>query len=224
MFGFNGGGELIGFRAGGTAAAGITTLTFQNSSTSTAATITLPGSINAGDLIILFDRAQGTSAPAAVTPTGFTQIANFAASTIRNVISYKIAAGTESSSSITGMDGNISDAKIALVYRGDAAISTVIINDLATQATDADPTSQVVNASGSPAPLIVLGSYGTSAGGAAFTRTMSPAEDSEITASANVYYVKRKDYNSSPADVTVDMNDPGSNSNNVLASFYITVT
>lgn len=203
-------------------AAGGLTLSFIASTTSTAATITAPSSINAGDLLVLMDTASSVFvSPTTVVPTGFTSISNrtFSSGSAfqRAIFSYKIANGSEDSSSITGMDGNLNDQKIMMQFRGSSAIAAVTPSTVNFTSSDTNPTAQNAAASGGVAPLIVLGGYYTT-GGTIDPRTMSPAKDGEANSSVS-QYLAYKIYNSSPADVSVDMDDEGSG--NAVHAFYL---
>ena len=204
-------------------AAGGMTVSFIASSTSSGSdTITAPASINAGDLLLLVDSCffeQGGG-----VPTGFTSITSAISTFVDTLVSYKIADGTEDSSSITGQLGYISyeQVKLMLQFRGSPAISSVTPQDIATQITDGNPTSQTCNAGSGQAPLIVIGSYGSNA--PVDPRTFSTTADGEISDSDfHAYgmsnYLKYKIYNSSPADTTIDMDDEGIENN--LISFYL---
>lgn len=201
---------------------GVTTLSKVADATSTAETITVPASVQAGDLIVLKDSAvAGVSAPSTVVPSGFTSIVNTSVDTtisIRQIVSYKIADGTEGSSSLTGMNGGSFNNKELIVFRGDVPITTVTPSTPNEEATTGDPASQNAAASGGTAPLIVLAGYGSN--GSVTTRSFSPAEDAEITAGLKSY-TKYKIYNSGPSDTTVDMGDYGTNA---LQSFYLECT
>lgn len=188
--------------------------------TSTTSTITVPTGIQKGDLLYLKDTSINVSSPAStVVPSGFNTISNISASTlfsIRQIVSYKIADGTESSTNLTGMNGDTFNDKELIVFRGDVAITSVTVSGTVNgNATTGDPASQSTTASGGTAPLIVLAAYGSN--GTVTTRTFSPAEDAELQASGRSS-TKYKIYNSSPADTTVDMGDYGTNG---LQSFYL---
>lgn len=203
------------------AASGPTSVSFQASSTNDGNDVTAPASIDAGDLLVLTNHCLYQTGGG--LPTGFTQIANISAiSYVETIISYKIADGTEDSSSIVGMTngGVYGNVYLLLQFRCDTEISTVTVQDLAQQITSGNPTSQTCNASGGSAPLIVIGSYcGVTSG--TFTTTFSPAEDAEIT-DVGAYtrsYLDYKIYNSSPADHTIDMGTVAYE--NILSSFYL---
>lgn len=201
------------------AAGGVTTLSQPSgeTATSTAQTITGPSGIQAGDLLVLLDRATNViGTPATVVPSGFTSIVNTTSANVRQIASYKIADGTEASASLTGMNGDVINAKALYVFRGNVAISAVNVSTPNSEATDGNPASQSVTASGGTPPLIVLGCYGSS--GAVDPRTFSTTKDGEINPSTALY-LAYKIYNVSPADTSIDMDDEGVN--NILQSFYI---
>lgn len=201
--------------------AALTTITQQSSSTAggSGATITAPASINAGDLIVLIDYAiNATGLPTEVVPSGFTSISSVSSGKTRCILSYKKADGTEGSSSITGMSSNINVMyKVIVTFRGDVAATTITSNDPDGEATTGNPTAQTVTASGGSSPLVVIGGYASNNN--VNPRTMSPAKDGEV-GSSTVAYIAWKIYNSSPADVSVDMDDEGS-AVHCLTSCYI---
>jgi hypothetical protein len=196
---------------------GLTTLSFRSSDTSTAATIVGPADIEAGDILILSDLAVNkTGVPTEVVPTGFSIISSINdVSNIRQILSYKIADGSEASASLTGMDGNQSDSKILAVFQGDVSISSVTVQDVNGEMTDGNPTAQVKDASGGLVPLIVLGAY-ASAGGVN-PRTWTGGTASELS-QGTAHFLLYEIFNSSPADITIDMDDEGSD-NGLQSSF-----
>lgn len=185
---------------------------------------TLPNGIQAGDLIVVLDMAIDVTGPVptAVTPSGFTNDINFNdGNTARVMLSHKIADGTEGGASVTGMDAPDGESKLTYVFRGNIPISLVSVQDIATEFTTGNPVSQTANASGGTVPLVVLGGYLTS-GVAVDPRTFSPAKDGEINVALgglSDFWLAYKIYNSSPADVSIDMDDEGGN--NALCSCYI---
>ncbi len=225
------------------------TVAFQTSSTREteslvqgSTTLTLPAGIQAGDLIVVLDVVMGNTVPSAVTPSGFTLALNTSFSnttSVRSVLLYKIAAGTESSTNITLMTARVDDngdppvqgecaVRIAAVFRGSSAITGVTVASTNAQGTSGNPTAQTVTASGGTPPLIVFGVYEDAVvnngeiAGAVGTRTMSPAKDAEITTASTGVYLAYKIYNETPVDVSVDMNDEGNV--NMLQSLYMALT
>ena len=87
--------------------------------TSTGSTVVCP-TVQDGDLLVLYDCGTSTgSAPTKVIPTDFTEAYSWTSGTAprpTGAISYAVVApgtsGTWSGSTITGIDGNIGDAKM----------------------------------------------------------------------------------------------------------------
>jgi hypothetical protein len=190
------------------------------------AAFTLPTGIQVGDLIVVFDLAVSAGGdPSAVIPSGFNQVVTVSDGAARGLLSYKIAAGTEGGTSLNGMDSTI-EGKLTYVFRGNnKAIASAVPTDVNSQSTGANPTAQVVNASGVATPLIVIGCYGTNtSAGNLDPRTFNPAKDGEINVTLagagndDFMYLAYKIYNSNPADVTIDMDQEGNR--NVLMSCY----
>jgi hypothetical protein len=218
------------FPGGAAAAAGsLTTLTFVASSTAnntvggTSDALVAPADIVAGDLLIFMDRSNSDNSPNA--PSGFTNINQLGASFQWTAVSYKLAVGTEASTQILGLFEYYAHPQIMLVFRGNVPIKTITVADVESERTNNNPSSKTVNASGGAPPLIVFGCYGSTQ--IVNPRTMSPAKDGEVenqpeggstTAFANIA-IAWKIYNTSPADVSVDMDDESNE--NTLQTFYI---
>lgn len=199
----------------------LSTLSQVLSATSSSTTITAPSGIQAGDLLVLLDRADNLSLPSTVVPTGFTSIANVNnGSGMRQIVSYKLATGSEGGASITGMAGGLDVNKALAVFRGNVPIASISVASLNAPApTDANPTAQNVTAAGGTVPLIVFGCY-SATNTIVSPRTFTPAKDGELNPSpSQTLYLAWKIYNSAPANVSVDMDDEGSA--NTLASFYL---
>ena len=194
-------------------------LTLVASNTSGAQTISVPGGLQAGDLMVLFDYARNSafSAPPNTIPSGFTAIVA-AQNTVQSRwnLSYKIANGSETS--LSGLTGSAEIRKILAIFRPSTGIITsVAVNDPDVQLTDANPAAQTVTAGSGTPPLLVIAAY--SSNSSISPRTFSPAEDGELNRSTK-FYLKYKAYDSSPSNVSVDMDDEGND--NYLASCYFT--
>lgn len=195
----------------------VSSLAFNSSAVASAANLTAPAGIIAGDLLVFLDYAAGPTIPTSAVPSGFTSDVDIAQSASgRVILSHKIAVGTEGGTSIHGMTSS-SYRKIMGVFRPNATITTATAGSPVSQTTDADPSSQNIAASGGVAPLVALCGYVST--GTIATRTMSPAKDGEIDVGDQITYLAYKIYNSSPADVSVDMPDAGSR--NTLVSCYV---
>lgn len=198
-------------------------LSYVGAATSTSTSVTAPGGIASGDLAIYMDLATSfAEIPAAVTPSGFTNILNaggaLSGDDVRCMVSYKILTGGETS--ITGMNGIEQENKCLLVYRPDKSVTSVLPLSGASwgqQITASNPSSQATTLSGLSSPIVFLGiSYGQTGGGFS---TASPSFDATHTVGDTVF--GRKLYNADPQNHTVDMNDTGFNA---LFSGYIRVT
>lgn len=200
--------NLIGF---GAKRGGGPTIIQQASATSVTNSITVP-TVAAGDLIVFANHSTSdpAPAPALVTPSGFTNLANVTTGGARASLFYKLAAGTESGSSLSGMNGDFYKYIALVTFRRSPAAATATPSSWNSQITDGNPTQQTVSSSGGVVPLVVIGSYGSS-GFAVDPRTFtvggSAAKDSELAVSGNALYLAWKIYNSGPADVVVDMDD-----------------
>lgn len=190
-----------------------TSVSFFGSAADNQPSVTAPASIIDGDLMVLWQMATGTPSP--VTPAGFTNLLTQGSGT-KYMIDVKRANGTEGGASITGMDGTV-DRKILLVFRGNTPANGFVFSTPTFELNaTGDPSAQNVLAAGQPAPLVVFGLYG-SASGNIDPRTMSPTKDAEVALSTTMY-AAYKIYNASPADVSIDMEDEGTN--NTLAGLY----
>lgn len=191
----------------------VSSISIFGTNTASAASITLPASINAGDFIILDQFTRNIGLPASVTPSGFTNIYDFNDGNNKSMLDVKIAVGNEGGTSVTGMDG-INDYKTVTVVRGDKPIKSYTVNSQNTQSTSGNPTAQSCTAVNGPTPLIIMAHWASD--GTVNPRTASPAMDAELSPNVN-FYTGYKIYNSSPATHSIDMDDEGGNQ---LASLY----
>lgn len=215
------------------AAAGITSIVQQASAESQdITTITAPADINAGDLLILLDHVLNNgAAPAAVTPSGWTQLLSVGAGAEaggfqnRLTVSYKIADGTEGSSSISGHLADDGNEKLLVTFRPDTAITAVAATNSGGSNVNTDPVAVAVNAGSETPPLLALGFYCTPSAAIdprTFTVAGSPAKDGEVGHTSTTLYLAWKIYITSPANVSVDMDDEGNL--NILAGGVLEVS
>ena len=96
------------------------TVTLFASAVSDTSTITVPSWVEAGDFMALFDIAQNTSGlPTSVVPSGFTQDREANGNQRRIINSFKqVLSSAEAGTTLTGMNGNSTNNKILLVFRG----------------------------------------------------------------------------------------------------------
>lgn len=170
--------------------------------------VTVPATVQAGDLLVHVDGVQNTNGN---FPSGFTTIINSGAQSFIWHLSYKLATGAEAGVQLTGQTstspGTYSVVGMLLAFSGN--FSSYQPNTfLYSLRTTSNPPSRTVAAAGVAEPLIVFGFYHAST--SITTRTFSPAEDAEIVYSS-LMYMKYKIYNSGPQDTTIDMADYGTN-------------
>lgn len=224
MFAVN---HLAGFGDRPRAVAGLSTLTFVDSAISSTSSITVPGTALAGDIAVLISWARQSGVPTDSTPSGWTKPPGATASfdgagsnDCRISVFYKVLVSGDISASVSTIVGSSANASVMFVFRPDATISAVTPSTFNAQATENNPSSQNVAASGQPAPLLVIGGVGCN-GTAAFS-TASPAFDSTVVNASAILIGGYNIYNSSPADHSIDMNDLGTT--NGLISGYIRVS
>jgi len=181
--------------------------------------ITLQAGIVQGQILILFDYASGSGDPSPVTPSGWTMVVNMGGANRRLTMLYKVADGTESGTTLILMSGGVEVEKKCLVISTGKLSPTVSASTPVEQVTDGDPASQLIAASGAAQSAILLAcacSTGVS------TPVISPSSTfTELYTSRDwirMYYLLQ----SSPADVTVDVNDCGLD--NKFGSFYLSVS
>jgi hypothetical protein len=89
--------------------------------------ITVPATVQAGDLLILLDRANDSpSGPANVIPSGFTQVATQMVAPVRITVSFAIATPSDAGRVLTGLNGNNGSIKTVLVFRANQPIASVL--------------------------------------------------------------------------------------------------
>jgi hypothetical protein len=211
--------QLAGFGAGdgGPLTAIALVLSATSPSPGNSSTITLPSGIQAGDLIVIADAADGNSTPSAVIPAGFTEaVASTTSTGIRMCLSYNLANGSEGGTVITGMAGNGggSAVKVCYVFRGNRPATAVSVGSPVSEGTGNNPSSKNITSGSGIAPLVVLGAYTATVGaGGVNPRTMTPAKDGELegvgdgSSFDHDLWLAYKIYNAAPADVTIDMDD-----------------
>jgi hypothetical protein len=214
---------------------------FHDSADSALATVTVPATVEAGDLLVLLDSARAVSGTVTkVVPTDFDEIVSDDLSINpgvpvhdRVVWSMKLAEAGDAGASITGMDAT-NDAKLLLVFRGDRPFKSATSKSAVADATQSNPSAQVVPVTTGGGSLICLGAYIEAAGPPdvgtrTFTIASVDAKDDEIENSVLglEQWVAYKLFNPgiTKADVTVDMidEDTASGAVNILASCFIEV-
>lgn len=215
--------------------AGVSTLTLVTSSTDTEynGTISFPADILEGDIIIVgqqYGDADTTTEPnyTSYTGTGFTSVGGGYAPGIdwvyQHAVSYKLADGTEASSSIGGFMPQESGSDVTagiVVYRPNAPIANISAQDVANAATTGNPAAQVINASNS-----VVATISVAHAGGNNTPSVSYSGTPDVTVthnsgSAKISLRTEAATKGSGVDITFDVGDTGSNH---ATSFYLEVT
>lgn len=198
----------------------LTSVSFHASAVASGNTaLTVPATVQAGDILCFKDASQSDFG-AGVVPSGFTVLAQAGSGPQgRIILSFKIAIGTEASTTLVGGTVSSVSRRELLVFRGNAVANAVTAHSPAGEVNSGNVSAQVITAASGVVPLIVLAGYHSN--GTVDPRSFSPAKDAEVNANTNSYFAY-KIYNSSPADVTVDMDDEGLV--NQLASGYLQVT
>lgn len=206
---------------------GVAPISLLASVTALTETIVAPSSILPGDILVLNDRALNAAGlPTFVIPSDFSFFAGANDGTLlQHAMSVKRANGSEAGATLTGMVGTSTTDKVLLVFRPGSpasAINFVLGGDSNATISDGDPGARTILAAAQLAPLLVLAGYGSS--GTVDPRTFTvggiAAKDGEVNSSVRLYSAW-KIYNSSPADVVIDMADEGND--NVVCGSWLEV-
>ena len=191
---------------------------FGTPTTSTTSSCTAPAGIQAGDIILFANRNDGGGSSTAV-PAGFTSMQSSNNGTDGQTLSFKVAAGTEGGTSITGYSGTGATRTMIIVFRPNVGAHAATVGGAVGTFVSTDPVAQVAAASGGTAPLIVVVAYGAKV--AISGDTCSPAADGSLAHPSDRLKVAWKLYPAGPADVTADMGDLGSS--NCVQGGYLQV-
>lgn len=182
-----------------------------------------PGSIQAGDLCLIFQIANGSS-PVNGTPSGFTQLVfedDPGSDTMAKISAKKL---TGSETTVTGFNGATNNAITALVFRPSRFFTSFVLGGSNSNITDNNPSAQIINVEDATTRPVLA--FGMMAGFVTVDpRTISPAMDEiELTGGAPALYTHYKIYNTSGAlaNHSYDMDDEGDQ--NTMLSGYLTFT
>lgn len=214
---------------------------FITSVTAASSQITIPASVQAGDLLVLLDAAylQQSGTVDDVTPSGFTQattdIIEISLDRERQSISFRIAEEGDAEATVTGLNST-AELKILAVFRPNRKFTTASAAGWQnSKSGEAQPTGQTLPASSGTAPIIALAGYFALQGQAepvvidprTFSVNGSDVKDGEDTEEATATNVEMESYlawricNSSAQlqDITVGMEEEGVR--HILQSGYI---
>ncbi len=180
--------------------------------------IVVPSGVVAGDLLLFTNMCRSASSP--VQPSGFTfinsQTRSDSGSTAIGAAYYKVAVGTESGTTLTGIADSSDNTVELLHFRASYPIASITAGDIESEGTSADPSPQICRPTTPPSVVIAHYIDGDSSG--LGTTSMSPTEDGTVS-SGGFVQVKYKIYNGTQSDTTIDMSDTGNY--NVMQSFYL---
>lgn len=185
-------------------------------------TVTCFANVYAGDLLLAINGAEGTSAlPAKVIPTGFTEIRADLFNYFRNVISFKLANGSESNTVLNLMTGNNYQQCLLLRFRGNVPIKTATPAGAVGIATASDPSPLTITCTSGVRPVIAFGAFTAYDGltGLSFT----PAVDAAINPYAEDY-VGWKCFSPDDALQNVVIDIAQSGAMQMMQGFYFNIT
>lgn len=204
-------------------AGGALTLTLVGQNDTSSGSITMPGGIAAGDLCFAGQYAGGGSAPSFGSPTDFNEVVSIIGTSDTGAIGwYKILTGSETTIS-TGVSAD-EVTTFCLVLRPSRAISAVSFGTWNEQATSSNPSSQAVDPTALPGPVVTIGIAGANGGSFGAFGTFTPSADNfynRDTGNLRAWLGYRID-NVTPQSSTIDMGDEGLG--NVLVSGYLAVS
>lgn len=198
----------------------LTYLTAATAFTAAPASITVPATVQAGDLMVIYIRSINNSGtPATPSLSGWTIVGDVFLSNRRGTMYVKIASGADASSTITANTATAGHHIILEVFRPDIAIASVSVVLGGAQITDSAPSGQTVAAASQSAPLVIAAAYASNS--SITTRGFSPAKDGEYSSDSSSNWLAYKIYNASPADESITMADYGNGNTLISAAFVV---
>jgi hypothetical protein len=194
---------------------------FIASTMTSSSSLTLPASISAGDLLVIFNSCtQPSTSPTLVTPSGFTNKIDLPffrlSNSSRSAVHVKKATGSEDGSSVTCMSGDIKTA-VCLQFRpvnfSISSVANITLSNLDSGGDYENPAFQTANTTGVKLPAIAMGqasSY-TKSATVPFS-TQSPTFDGTIQTSYTNTHQQIVGYriqNDVVTSQTIDMTDQG---------------
>lgn len=173
------------------------------------ATIVVPATALAGDLAILFEASQGTTNPVAVPNAGWTVMQGTLGLLVRMQMYFKILVAGDLGATLTGMNADVANFKMILIFRPTRTITAFSVFDTNAQIVATAPTNQTLPVATYTPPILCLAHMATGNADLGVTGdSMTPAADGSETNGIH-HKVAYKIYNSSPASETVAMGDAG---------------
>lgn len=182
--------------------------------------VVIPETVKVGDLMVL--------SLVQTIPDGWQEVTES-----NPALSVKIATEADIGATVfsSGSAGNPYDVSLLQIFRADVPITSFTVNSVVS-GTGGDPGDQTITASAATNPAVVIAHWTclSTDEGRVDPRTASPAMDAETHGLLNNspgsfdrdHYLAFKIYNSSPADITIDMDDEG-DFLDAYGGFYIEV-
>ena len=203
-------------------------------------TITVMSGVQAGDLLVFFNFSHNdkNDVPTAVTPSGFSLIhslvGNYNYADGRWSSYYKIANGTESGTTLTGMNSD-TDESCLILFRGNKQISSVSSIGIVSESSQANLNEPVITSSSGNTPFVIFAFFGIYAKDAGLGSPITAASiDGETMTNTiiiddgaeNLSFAawKIKNYGDTANDVTLDAYAEGASSNYAICGvvgFYL---
>jgi hypothetical protein len=210
------------------AGGGLKTITKISDVISRSSTITVMSGVQSGDLLVFFDFAHnnGNGVPTAVTPSGFSVIhshsGNYSYSDGRWSSYYKIANGTESGTTLTGMN-SYTEEKCLILFRGDKQISSVSSMGIVSESDETSLNEPIITSSSGNSPFVIFAFFGIYAEDDGIGSSQVVATITGESMSTKIIYSndenlsfaawKIKNYGDTANNVTLDGYASGINSN-----------
>lgn len=197
-------------------------ISYVNFVSANASTIVMP-TISPNDVAMLFDFGYGSgSAPALVTPSGFTNFQNSTsgATDCRLATCYKILDGSESGATLTGMNATTNNTKRLIIFRVNRG-TWQAPTDLNIGNSTTVLTNQVVTPAAIPS--VVLAFYGSGDGTVATRGFSGATADAELGSGRAYLKYKIFQINDATPNVTVSKS-ADADFKNGMASFTFNVT
>jgi hypothetical protein len=187
------------------------------------ASITIPSTSQIGDLAVLIQTSinSGSTAPAGVTPTNWTNIVNTGANsssqgTTRCLIDYKILVSGDPNSSVTGTNHNSSNHKTMLIFRLTGKTISSVITDVginySTQTQNVDPPAQTISVTGKEIPILMLANLYSRSTASGYSFVLSSSSSPSFstvgetgTRTDGALEYGYTVYNSSASDIIIDL-------------------
>lgn len=195
-----------------------------------ATTVDIPTCQNGDVGIFIVSGSGGTSNPvptAISAPSGWTEIgtaggvAGSSGDRMRIQAFRRVLASTDGGTTLTGIDGAVSETNAVIVFRGDSGVQVIGDGGFGGEVTSGNPAPVVVSATSATRKSVVVFGVHLSRAGDTKSITFSPTtfDDSIVDGDDRLKICWNVFPDDEPEDTTVDTGDSGSG--NAFCAFYI---